>query len=267
MLALANIYAKQHRTAEAEREFNKAIELNPKYWAVYNWAGSFYFQQSRYSDAENMFRKAVELKPGNQRALYNLSAMYLLEGRYPEAMQASQRSIDLKPTVQAYSNLGTAYFYLHRYPEAISACEKARDLDTKDYLNWGNLGDSLYWSFERRAEASAAYKQAIQLAHARLDVNPKDADTLAFLADYEAMLGEKNTALAQITRARKLDPQNSDVMFRAAIVYNQLGDQRQTLECLKKAVASQFSQAIVRDTPDFDHLKSDPAFKAIVAGA
>jgi hypothetical protein len=28
-----------------------------------------------------------------------------------------------------------------------------------------------------------------------------------------------------------------------------------------------FSRITVRDTPDFDHLKSDPAFKAIIAGA
>jgi serine/threonine protein kinase/tetratricopeptide (TPR) repeat protein len=266
MLALADTYANQHKTEEAEREFNKAIELNPKYWAVYNWAGNFFFQQSRYPEAENMFRKAVELKPGNQRALYNLAAIYLLKGRYQDAIDASQHSIDLRPTVQAYSNLGTAYFYLHRYPDAITAYEKAREFDTKDYLNWGNLGDALYWSLQRRQEAPAAYKQATQLAQAQLEVNPKDADTLAFLAGYQAMLGEKTTALAQIEKAQQLDPQNSDVMFRSAIVYNQLGDQRLTLEWLQKAAAAKFSQATIRDTPDFDHLKSDPAFKAIASG-
>jgi hypothetical protein len=36
---------------------------------------------------------------------------------------------------------------------------------------------------------------------------------------------------------------------------------------LTKAVAANFSRITVRDTPDFDHLKSDPAFKAIIAGA
>jgi len=266
MLALADTYAKQHKTEEAEREFNKAIELNPKYWAVYSWSGNFFFQQSRYPEAENMFRKAVELKPGNQRALYNLAAIYLLEGRYQDAIDASQHSIDLRPTVQAYSNLGTAYFYLHRYPDAITAYEKAREFDTKDYLNWGNLGDALYWSLQRRQEAPAAYKQAVQLAQAQLEVNPKDADTLAFVAGYQAMLGEKNTALSQIEKAQQLDPQNSNVMFRSAIVYNQLGDHRLTLEWLKRAAAAKFSQATIRDTPDFDHLKSDAAFKAIASG-
>ena len=52
-------------------------------------------------------------------------------------------------------------------------------------------------------------------------------------------------------------------MFRAALVYNQFGDQRQTLDWLKKAVAADYSRTIVRDTPDFGHLQSDPAFKAL----
>ena len=86
--------------------------------------------------------------------------------------------------MSAYSNLGTAYFYLHRYPEAITAFEKARSLDDQDYLNWGNLGDALYWSSNRRPESAAAYKRAIELGQSRLQVNPKDATARAFVADY-----------------------------------------------------------------------------------
>jgi tetratricopeptide (TPR) repeat protein/tRNA A-37 threonylcarbamoyl transferase component Bud32 len=266
VIALGDTYDKLHNYSESEATYKRAITLNPNYWAVYNWAGGFYAGRARYSDAEGMFRKAVDLAPGNQRALYNLGAMYLLEGRYQEAIDALQHSIELRPTTSAYSNLGTAYFYLHHYPDAIVAYDKARALDQQDYLNWGNLGDALYWSPNRRPESAAAYKRAIELGQARLQVNPKDATVRAFVADYYAMLGDRHSATVELDKALTLAPQDPDVLFRAAVVYNQLGDQRQTLDWLNKAVAANFSRTTVRDTPDFDHLKSDPAFKAILQG-
>jgi hypothetical protein len=55
-------------------------------------------------------------------------------------------------------------------------------------------------------------------------------------------------------------------MFRAALVYNQLGDRQQTLEWLRKAAGAGFSRSTIRDTPDFDPLHSDPRFVTLVAG-
>jgi serine/threonine-protein kinase len=267
VLGLGDTYDKLHKDAEAEAAFKNAIAMRPNYWATYNRTGNFYYRHARYSEAEAVFHKAVDLNPGNQRALYNLGAIYLMEGRHQEAIDATQRSINLKPTMSAYSNLGTAYFYLRRYPAAITALDKARALDEQDFMNWGNLGDALYWSPDRRKESAAAYKRAIELGQARLQVNPKDATTMAFIADYYAMGGNMRAATAEITKAVSLAPQDPDVLFRAALVYNQVGDQQQTLDWLKKAVAAKFSVTTVRDTPDFDHLKSNPAFKAIIAGA
>jgi hypothetical protein len=56
-------------------------------------------------------------------------------------------------------------------------------------------------------------------------------------------------------------------MYRAALVYNQLGDKASTLEWLKKAIDARFSRSIVRDSPDFQSLQSDPTFKSVVAGS
>ena len=189
-----------------------------------------------------------------------------MQGRYQAAIDAEQRSIALLPTVSAYSNLGTAYFYLRRYSDAIETFEKARDLDDKDYMNWGNLGDALYWSPNRRPESAAAYKRAIELGLVQLRLNPRDATTRAFLADYHAMLGDKHVATAELDQALHQSPANPDVLFRAALIYNQLGDQRRALEWLTKAVDANFSRTTVRDSPDFDHLRSNPAFKAIITG-
>jgi len=266
ILVMGDTYDKLKDSNQAEAAFKRAISLSPNYWSAYNWAGAFYAGQARYVDAEAMFRKASELAPGNQRALDNLGGMYLLEGRYQQAIDAFQRSIVLSPTTAAYSNLGTAYFYLHQYADAITAYDKARALNDRYFMNWGNLGDALFWSSSRRSESAAAYKRAIDLGQAKLQVNSKDAVTRAYLADYYAMLGDKRAATTELDKALTLAPQDPDVLFRASIVYNQFGDERQTLDWLKKAVAANFSRTTVRDTPDFDHFKANPAFQSLIAG-
>jgi len=263
---LAEAYDRMGNASAAEETYKKAITLRPQYWAVYNWLGYFYYGQARYADAATMFQKVVEFAPDNHRGYLNLSAMHVMEGRYDDAITAANRSVELKPSMSGYSNLGEAYYYLHRYPEAIAAFEKAKGLDEQDYLNWGNLADALYWSPDRRTESTAAYKKAIELARARLQVNPKDTSALAYVAEYSAMIGDTRTAPAQLQKALALAPTDPDVMFRAALVYNQLGDKRQTLDWLKKAVAARFSRTTVRDTPDFVPLQSDPEFRSLIAG-
>ncbi len=254
------------KPSEAETTYKKAIALRPNYWAVYNWLGAFYFGQARYADAASMFEKVVELAPDNQRGLLNLGATYLYMGRYEDAINALTRSIQLRPTLAAYSNLGEAYFYAHRFSEAASMCEKASALDDRDYLNWGNLAEALYWMPNRRSESFPAYKRAIGLARAALQINPKDATALAYLAVYSAVLGDRSSALSSMQKALELAPKDSDIMYRAALVYNLFGDERQTLDWLKKAVAAGYSPTIVRDTPDFGHLQSNPNFKALITG-
>jgi len=266
VLALGDTYDKLQRYSDAEATFLKAIALSPNYWAVYNWAGFFYYGRAKYSDAEAMFRKASDLTPGNQLVLENIGDMCVLQGRYQEAIDAFQRSIALKPMMPAYSDLGEAYFYLHRYPEAISALEKARDLEDHDYLTWGNLGDALYWSPGRRDEAPRAYRRAIELAREKAATNPKDQLAQIYIADYSSMVGDRRRAMSALQKALDPAPDDPEVLFHAALVYNQLGDRQQTMEWLKKAANANYSRSTIRDTPDFAHLHADPEYQAIISG-
>jgi serine/threonine-protein kinase len=253
------------KPADAETAYKKAISLRPQYWAPYNWLGRFYFQHARYADAADMLRKAIELAPENQRLYSNLGGIYVQIGRYDEAIVVLQRSIELRPTMSAYSNLGVAYFYTRKYAEAGEAFRKATQLESKDVLAWGNLGDALYWTPGRRPEAAPAYQTARNLAAEKLIVNPNDGLTTAFVADYSAMLDEKAKAFADIDRALKLSPNDGEVLFRAAVVYNHFGDDSKTLALLQQAVQHGFSTTTIRDTPDFDHLNSNSVFAALTA--
>ena len=261
---LATSYQKAGNSAAAEETFRRAVTLRPNYWGVYSAFGAFYYSQARYSEAAKMFSKVTNLAPLNYRGYSNLGGTYLALGKYPEAVEELQRSVALRPTSESYGNLATAYFYLRRYDEAAANLKTVLGIDDKDWLNWGNLGDTLYQIPPRRSEAFAAYRKAIELANARLQVNPRDPVLLAYASDYYAMLGEEKPARDLLNRALALASSDSDVLFRAAILYNHFGDMPRTLEYLEKAEAAGYPRNLVRDTPDFDHLRGDSRFIALL---
>jgi tetratricopeptide (TPR) repeat protein len=265
VLALGDTLDKLDRYPEAVAAFQKAAALNPNYWAVYNWAGFFYYGRANYAEAEKMFRRAASLAPGNNLVLENLGGMYLLEGRYQDAIDVLNHSIQLRPTLTAYSNLGAAFFYLHKFPESVSALRKASELDGRNYIAWGDLADALYWTPDQRSQSPAIYRKAIDLARGSVKVNPKDSGALSCLASYTAMLGDRDAALGALREALAVSPNDPDVMFRAAVIYNHFGEREQTMDWLRKATQAGFSKSTVRDTPDFAQLQQDSAFRSIAA--
>jgi len=259
----ADAYMRLNNPAAAEAAYKKAISLRPSYWGVYSRLGVFYYGQMRYQDAVTQFKRVIELAPFNYRGYSNLGAMYVAQGKYAEALDSLNKSIEIRPNLEAFNNLGNAYFQLRRFSDAADAFQRGLNLDDTDWLLWGNLGDSLFWSRTRRSEATAAYEKAIVRAQQKLEVNPKDATVLAFLADYEAMNGNPPKAIEEIDRALALAPSDGEVRLRAAIIFNQLGDAERCLASLERAVSLGYSTQVIRDTPDFDRLHSNPRFQAI----
>ncbi len=261
---LAASYQKIGNTVGAEDAFRKAIALRPNYYGVYSAFGTFYYRQARYADAAAMFRKMIQLAPANNFGYSNLSAIDLLQGHYQEAVDVSQKSIAMTPTFEAYGNLGAAYFYQRRYEDSVDSLKEALKIDDKDWTNWGSLGDALYQIPSRRAEALGAYRKAVNLASERLQVNPRDASALAISADYYAMLDQEKQARENLVRALALAPADADVLFRAAILSNHFNETKETLGFLRRAVDAGYSRTQIRDTPDFDHLRSDKRLMALL---
>jgi len=211
-----------------------------------------------------MFQQVAALAPDNARGLYNLGASYVGLGRYADSIAVLERSIAIRPVGTAFTNLGNAYFYLRRYDEATRAYEQAVKFNQSDARLWSNLGDGYYWTPGKRTQAAGAYERAISLAKERLRVNPKDASALGILAICHAMLGEKKPALDSLRKGLQLTPSGPQMLFNAALVYNQFGDVTQALTWLQKSVSVGFSRTTVRDTPNFDHLRTDPRFEELL---
>jgi serine/threonine-protein kinase len=261
---LAEAYEKLGNTSAAEATYQQAISLRPQYWAGYNSLGKFYYRQARYSDAEQMFQRVVKLAPENFEGYSTLGGLLVVEGKYADSIQVLKHSLEIRPTLEAYSNLGTAFFGLRRFGDAAEMYQQGLKLDDRDSLIWGNLGDALYWTPGRRDEAAAAYRKAAVLATSKLQVNQRDSILLAFRATYNAMAGNKREALSDLQHARQLMPADPEVNFRAALVYNHLGDTQRCLAALEKAVAAGYPASAIRDTPDFDHLRDNPRVQQLL---
>ncbi len=261
---LASAYAKLGRMDEAERTLQVAIGVRPQYWKGYNSLGALYMNEGRYEEAAKMFSQVVALAPDSFRGFSNLGATYVRLGRYPEAIKSLQDSIKIRPTEEAVSNLGTAFYSLRQFDNAGKSYSEATKLNDQNYVIWGNLADSYYYS-GKRANATLAYQRAISLAEKRLEVNPRDASVLSDISGYYAMLGRRQEAFASLEKALKLsEKKDPDVLFEAAMVHNQFGETSRALELLDKALVAGFSPTTISDAPALDNLRGNERFQVIL---
>jgi serine/threonine-protein kinase len=264
---LAEAYQHLGKANDAETTYKAAIRARPNYWESYNALGVFYFGQGRYSEAAETFTQVTNLAPDSFQGYSNLGGSYVALGRNSDAIATLEHSIKIRRTYSGYSNLGTAQFRLRQYGDAANSYAAALAISDQDYMVWGNLADALYYAGKRDQWQSATEK-AISLAKSQLEVNPRDATVLGDLATYYSALDKHEEALTYLTKALELSEYKSpDILFEAAIVYNDCGQPQRSLDWLQKALAAGFSPASAANAPALEKLHSSPRFQAMVKAA
>jgi serine/threonine-protein kinase len=262
---LAGAYEAQNKMKDAEDTYKRAIQLRPGDWVSNGLLGTFFYRHGRYTEAEPLFRKIIELTPDNFNGYLNLGGLYTALGRYEEAETLLKKSNEVRPTYRAYSNLGTLYYQRGRYAEAVSMFEKAVvELGAGvNHVVVGNLADSYRWAPGLAQKAPPAYRRAIELAEQQLAINPEDATVLSRLAAYHAEVGEKDKALSDIRRARKLAPADNSVGFRAVLVYELAGRRDDALAALEEVLKGGYALEQVEREPEFEKMRQDPRYSGI----
>lgn len=161
------LWEKFGRYDEAERAYDRAVELNPNSALLWNSKGNLLQHGlKRYDDAERAYHRATELEPKHWAPWANLGEL-LGEHlkRYPEAEQAYHRAIELDPQrPDVLTSLGTfLQDKLERYDEAEQAYRRAIEADPQFAEPWFHLGYLLTMRPERGEEAEQAYRHAIAL--------------------------------------------------------------------------------------------------------
>ncbi len=261
---LATAYEALRDDARAEQTYKRAIDLRPTYWAGYNDLGSFYFRKTRYDDAIAAFRRVTELTPDNNKGFNNLGAMYYMLERWSEAREMFERSYTIRPSYRTASNVGTLNYAERRYADAARWYEEALKHNANDHVVTGNLASAYYWMPGGREKAAATFRRAIGLAHSQLDVNPADADAMAALGGYYAMVDDTLRAIEFAERALSVDPSDAEGMFRAGTTYERIGDRDRALEWIRKALEAGYSRSEIAGQPELTELYKDPRYQAMM---
>ena len=264
LVGLATALQAAQKPSEAEEVFLRAMALRPGFWEPYHRLGGLNFNLGRYDKAVLLWKKVVELTPDNARAFYNLGGAYFRLERFEEAIGAFNRSIAIRPEASAFSNLGTLHYFLGHWSEADAMFEKAVALRPNLPRLWGNRGDALRWIPRREAESAAAYDRAIELMRAELEVNPRNAESLGWLAEWQARRGDTRGAAQTVRRALKLAPEDASAMVRAVNVFHLAGDRAEALLWLEAALKAGYGATEFERDPDLKSLRGDVGYRSVI---
>jgi serine/threonine-protein kinase len=178
----------------AERDFKRALELNPNYATAHQWYASYLLQMGRYDDAREEIRRAQQLDPLSLIINANKGYYLYFARQYDEAIAQYRKTLEIDP------NFGVGRFYLAQayvqkkmYGEAIAEFQKliaspGDDLETAAALGYA------YARSGRRAEAQKILAEMIELQKSRY-VSP------LYIATVHAGLDDKDQAMEWLYKA------------------------------------------------------------------
>jgi TolB-like protein/class 3 adenylate cyclase/Tfp pilus assembly protein PilF len=110
----------------AEKDYLRAIELNPKYATARQWYGEYLTQMGRFNEAAAQIRQAQEFDPLSPVINQQMVLVLIHKGEYDEAIKMSRKTLELDPNYPtAYEYIGYAYEAKKIYKEAVAAYLKA----------------------------------------------------------------------------------------------------------------------------------------------
>ena len=180
--------------AGAEKEFKRAIELNPSYPTAHSWYGEYLMVLGRFDESLAEMNRASELNPLSPALNLALGYRFYYAHRYPEAIDQIQKTLAMDARfVPAHVYLGRSYEQKGTYSEAVAEMRKAFDLSEGDTNELAALGHS-YALSRQDAEAKKILDQLKERSQ-QTYVQP------SLIAVIQLALGDKNQAFDWLQKA------------------------------------------------------------------
>lgn len=179
---------------ESEKQFKRAIEINPNYATAYHWYSIRLRQMGRYDESVPIIMRAQELDPVSSVIAVNVARTYHLLDKDQGAVEVLRKLVESDPAFpSAHQYLALIYLDDGRYAEAVASAEKAVELANRNGISLGDLG-FVYGSAGKKDQARAVLVE-LESKYAR-----RQADGTNLATVYVA-LGEKDKAFEWLEKA------------------------------------------------------------------
>jgi tetratricopeptide (TPR) repeat protein len=182
--------------ATAEKEFHRAIELNPNYPTAHQWYSRYLRGVGRPDEAFREIKRAEELDPLSLVIINNVAENHLDRGDLDAATRETQRLIGLDPGFwPGHQTLAIVLVKQGRYADALTEVQKSVELANRSNAPLALLGH-VYARMGRQSEAEAVIKE-LEKRYADKQADGRD------LAVVYAGLDDKNKAFEWLEKSFK----------------------------------------------------------------
>jgi tetratricopeptide (TPR) repeat protein len=208
--------------ATAEREYKRALELNPGDARAHNWYAGYLTYVGRFEGGISEAKRARELDPLSLPINNALAGRLLAGSRYDEALQQVQETLELDAHfAPAHQTLGWIYLHSGKQEEAIREFQNALQLsgteDTDLELDLGfayavtgkrDEAREILAKLEKMHEQGVVPSGSIAILHGALG---ESNEAFAWL---EKAYEERDPQLTYIKAGRRFEPLRKDPRFR-----------------------------------------------------
>jgi TolB-like protein/Tfp pilus assembly protein PilF len=176
-----------------EREFKRAIELNPNYSTAHHWYGLALANMGRSDEAFAELKRAHDLDPLSLVIMASTGWTLFKARRYDEAIAQFQKALEMDQNFgRAHWGIAEPYALKGDYDKAIAELQKARQLDESP-----STLALLAETYARAGQRSESQRLLAELLQQR---KLKYVDAY-YLAEVYAALGDREKAFAMLEEA------------------------------------------------------------------
>jgi TolB-like protein/DNA-binding winged helix-turn-helix (wHTH) protein/Tfp pilus assembly protein PilF len=203
----------------AEKEFLRAIELNPGYATAHHWYSWHLSLLGRNAEAIAEMRKAENLDPLSLIINADLAELLLIAHLPDESIQQSRKTLEMDANFAlAHNQMGQGYLEKHMFGEAIAEIQKAIQLSGGSPTFTANLARA----YAASGQKAAAMEQLNDLKKRSASGDPHSSE----IAIIYAALGNSDQAMTWLDKSYEqrfnpgillrpgFDPLRSDSRFQ-----------------------------------------------------
>lgn len=245
------------RMPKAKQAAQKALELDDKLAEAHASLGFIKYKFDwDWHEAEEEFRRAIELNPNYATAHHWYGECLGLQAKFPEAHAALRQAERLDPLSLAIKeDLGMLWFRMRDYQKALSKYREVQELDPQ-FVRIRVKQSELY-------SVTGRYDEAVAERTRAMEITGRSPESVAALRQAYQKGGWKEYIRKEIEliEAAKL-PTGEDYLAKR---YMHLGDTEQALNYLEKSFDARGEGPLrMKTDPEFDPLRSDPRFLALL---